>query len=95
MLQNDENERLLRLIGDVFLQRGDPESLHQAANHLNQAFDICPIDTQRVELARLNLAAAKYCKEKSAFSDAVHCLCRGIELIDGESKWTEHFDLAF
>ncbi|KAI2505353.1 hypothetical protein MHU86_9059 [Fragilaria crotonensis] len=95
MVQDDEKERLHRLIEDVFLQRGDPESLHQAANHLNQAFDIRPNGTQRVELARLNLAAAKYCKEKSAFIDAVHCLRRGLELIDGESKWEEHFDLAF
>ena len=90
-----ENERLHRLIGECFLLRGAPKSLYHAANHFNQASGLGQSKEQRAKLARLNLEASKYSKDKSAFNDAADFLRLGLKLLDSETKWSHDFDLAF
>ena len=96
MLNEAENQRLHKLIGEKFLVREDPESLYHAANHLNQATPVLgQSKTQRVKMARLNLEASKYSRDKSAFIDAAGFLRVGLKLLDTETKWSHEFDLAF
>lgn len=49
---------------------------------------------KRVELARLNLTAAEYGINMSAYVPAAEYLKSGIELLDKDRKWTEHYDLS-
>ncbi|KAI2505963.1 hypothetical protein MHU86_8463 [Fragilaria crotonensis] len=46
-------------------------------------------------MAQLNLAASKYSREKSAFVDAAGFLRRAHEMLDPETKWVDHHNLAF
>ncbi|KAI2505379.1 PhoQ sensor [Fragilaria crotonensis] len=84
---------LLAAIDAGFLERTKEDS-NSATIRFRLAFSRW-FRMKKRKIAPFDRGPAKYCKEKSAFIDAVHCLRRGLELIDGESKWTEHFDLAF
>ncbi|KAI2513703.1 serine threonine protein kinase [Fragilaria crotonensis] len=69
---------------------------YRACVHLFHAPHFVRHDANRIELARLHLEAAKYCKEKSAFIDAATALRRGLSLLDADArKWTDFYDLAF
>ena len=95
LFDETEEEELHLVIGDTFLSRGDAESTYHAAVHLHHAPEFVQEKCQRIELARINLQAAKYCKEKSAFEEAATLLHRGLELLDADEKWTVQYDLAF
>lgn len=95
MIDEAEAAQFHRMIGETFWARGDPESMYQAAVHLN----IAPRDigvSYRIKLAKANLEAAKFCKTKAAFSDGTTFLERGLdELNQDNNKWKAHFDLVF
>ncbi|KAI2505962.1 PhoQ sensor [Fragilaria crotonensis] len=95
MMTDKEQARLHRLIGEWFLRRGDPESLYAAANHLNQGIGQVESPQEKIKMAQLNLAASKYSREKSAFVDAANFLRRAHEILDPDTKWVDHHDLAF
>jgi len=92
-----ENEKVMahKVIGEVFLARTENDSLYHAAVHLNRAIGLLRDDHERVELARINLAAAKFCKQKCAFDGAVSLLRIGSDLINENEKWSKFFDLSF
>jgi predicted ATPase len=95
MISATESAILHQLIGNHFHSLGDPESLYHAANHLNLISEKLLSDDDRIMLCRLNLGAAKFSKEKSAFNKSVEFLRHGLALLQSETKWTDHFMLAF
>lgn len=82
IIDQEEKGRLHRRIGEAYLSHGDPESLYHAAGHLNRAPSFIQSTEMQVRLARLNLEAADFCKEKSGFIGAAVFLRRGLELLD-------------
>ncbi|KAI2491577.1 histidine kinase [Fragilaria crotonensis] len=95
LIDDEEMGRIHRAIGNVLLEIGDAESRYRACVHLFHAPHFVRDDANRIDLARLHLEAAKYCKERSAFIDAAAALRRGLTLLDDGRKWTDFFDLAF
>ena len=95
MFDETEEAELHLVIGETFFSKGGAESMYHAAAHLHRAPEFVRDRSKRIELARINLEAAKYCKEKSAFVEAATLLHRGLELLDPVEKWTQHYDLAF
>jgi len=95
MIGEAEEGRLHLVIGEMFLRRGNLDGLYQAAVHLNNAPDFVSDDKQRIRLANINLEASKISREKYAFDDAANLLRCGLALLVPETKWTDHFDLAF
>ncbi|KAI2513701.1 hypothetical protein MHU86_841 [Fragilaria crotonensis] len=95
LIDEEEKGRIHLAIGTVLLAIGGAESRYRACVHLFHAPHFVRDDTNRMELARLHLEAAKYCKEKSAFIDAATALRRGLSLLDDARKWTDFYDLAF
>lgn len=87
--------RMHYIIGNTYLGREDPESMVQAAIHLNVAQEFAVGKDMRLDLARHNFEAAKFCNEKSAFLDAADLLRQGLALLDPVEKWEEHFDMTF
>ncbi|KAI2510539.1 hypothetical protein MHU86_3807 [Fragilaria crotonensis] len=77
LIDDEEKGRFHLAIGNVFLAIGDVESRYLACVHLYNSPHFMPDDTNRIELVRLHLEAAKYCKERSAFIDAAAALHRG------------------
>ncbi|KAI2496934.1 PFAM Protein kinase domain [Fragilaria crotonensis] len=68
-----------------------------AAVHLNSAHEFAYGRERYDILARINLEAAKRCKDKSAFAKAAAFLCYGLVLLDKEGQktmWSKNFNLA-
>jgi predicted ATPase len=96
MISSEDNVRLHLAIGQTFLSLGGPESLYHVAVHLHYAPEFVSCEAKRVELAMINLEAAKYCKEKSAFVEAATMLRWGLALLDqDEKKWSNQYELSF
>ena len=72
-----------------------PEKIFEIADHLNLAGELITDESERVELARLNLEAGTKAKESTAYAAAVEqYFTYGIEMLPGDS-WQEHYDLTF
>jgi predicted ATPase len=100
MVDHADKQRLHYLIGDQYVLHGqtdNDDSHFQAAVHLNKSGDYALRKECREKLARINLAAARRCRDKSAFIDAVLFLRHGLKLLDeaADDMWTKCFDLAF
>jgi protein kinase len=95
MIGDGERARLHTAIGEWFLLRVDPESLYNAANHLNQVAGLLERCEERVKMAQLNLEASRYCSYKSAFVDSARFLRRAYNVLDLDQKIRYHPDLAF
>lgn len=77
------------IIGKVYwAQESDESAIYNAAVHLNNVPDFLHSNEQRVELAQINLQAARYCQQMSAFDKAAYLLRRGIDLLSSENKWS-------
>jgi predicted ATPase len=95
MIDKEQRGKYHLIIGKTYLSKESPESLYYAAVHLHQAPSHMSKGIVPVNLAQINLQAAKYCRKMRAFNDAAILLRRGLELLDPEEKWTTHHDLAF
>lgn len=98
-LVNEPDEGDLHLcIGVAFLTHDAVEqsNLYKAAVHLNCAPGFLHSTEQRARLAKINLKAAKYCVEVSAFDNAVVILQTGLHVLGPENRWSEeYFNLTF
>jgi hypothetical protein len=94
----DEEERMHIIMGEAFLsQQTDRSKMYNAAVHFNAARRIGSLALQPAKLARVNLEAAKYCRENAAFPSAARFLRSGLEKLKEArgQKWTEqNFDLT-
>eukprot|EP00546_Thalassionema_frauenfeldii_P021998 CAMPEP_0178898092 /NCGR_PEP_ID=MMETSP0786-20121207/2130_1 /TAXON_ID=186022 /ORGANISM="Thalassionema frauenfeldii, Strain CCMP 1798" /LENGTH=1030 /DNA_ID=CAMNT_0020568755 /DNA_START=121 /DNA_END=3212 /DNA_ORIENTATION=+ len=88
--------KLHLMIGRELTDNTDEISMYHAAVHLNRSsLNTNGSMQERVDLARTNLQAAKYCKKIYAFMDAVALLKSGIDLLGSEDNWSKQFDLTF
>ena len=87
MIEPVDVARLHYLIGNhyVYHCKGE-DALFQAAVHLNKAGQYALDKERRDKLARINLEAAKRCRDMSAFDDAAQFLRHGLKLLDEESQ---------
>ena len=98
MIEPTETRRLHFHIGDQFVFHcQDEDHLYHAAIHLNSAGEYIQGKERQHKLTRINLAAAKHCRKKSAFANAATLLRHGLKLLneDEQTKWSRQFDLAF
>jgi histidine kinase len=87
-----EEDRLHLIIGEAFLVGSDEErkyNFYKAAVHLNCAPGFLYEPSQHVKLARINLDAAKYCEEVSAFEKAATVLRKGLDVLSAVEQWSE------
>ncbi|OCQ93363.1 serine/threonine protein kinase [Oscillatoriales cyanobacterium USR001] len=67
--------------------------IFEVVDHLNLAKDLIADETEKVELARLNLSAGKKAKDATAYGAALEYLKSGLDCLSGDF-WTAHYDLA-
>lgn len=80
------------LLADESVNRSD--SLFRIVDHLNQGRARIEDQDKRLELARLNVEAARRARSSLAMSAARGYLEAGITCL-GESAWNDHYELAF
>lgn len=100
MLAEEERKHVHLQIGRYLQAAGhiDEETLFDLVNHLNVARDLLVRRRERVQLAELNLQAARRAKLSNAYEVATHFLDIGIELLLAvttlESGWQLNYTLA-
>lgn len=94
MIPDDDVDAYHKVIGDVFRARQDEESMYYAAVHLNRADRLVHGDTEKIKLAKLNLEAAKYCQERSAFFRVEILLTQALKNIPKRQRWSKHYYLT-
>ncbi|MDZ8188044.1 MAG: AAA family ATPase [Nostoc sp. ChiSLP02] len=85
-------------IGQLLLKSTPIEAIEanifDIVNQLNQGIDIIEEQSQRYELAELNLIAGKKAKASTAYKAAVKYFTLGRELLTADS-WDTHYQLTF
>jgi predicted ATPase/serine phosphatase RsbU (regulator of sigma subunit)/tRNA A-37 threonylcarbamoyl transferase component Bud32 len=86
-------------IGRLFLQNTPPDSLEEnifdIVNQLNKGAELIATDSEKNQLARLNLKAGKKAKDSTAYEPALQYLEAGLALLPPDSWQTEYeFTLA-
>ncbi|MHC5822464.1 MAG: AAA family ATPase, partial [Nostoc sp.] len=85
-------------IGQLLLNNTSPQEIEanifDIVNHLNQGIDIIIQQSQKYELAQLNLIAGKKAKASTAYRAAVNHFTFGRELLIEES-WQTNYKLTF
>ena len=98
LIAADDKHRVHLGIGRLLLknasQREQADLLLETVRHLNYAVQLITDDTERITLARLNLAAGEKAKASTAYRPALEYLKVGASLLTGDA-WSRHFDLAF
>jgi predicted ATPase/serine phosphatase RsbU (regulator of sigma subunit)/tRNA A-37 threonylcarbamoyl transferase component Bud32 len=99
-LIDDDRKKAVHLqIGRLLLANVSAEArsekIFEIVDHLNLAWDLITNESERVELARLNLEAGRKAKASTAYAAAlVQYFTPGIEILPG-NIWQEHYDLSF
>jgi hypothetical protein len=87
------------LIGEAYLKHvaNDKSNVYKAAVHLSCAPGFLYDRQQQKRLARINLDAARYCMEISAFDKSVDALVkRSLHLLGDADRWSEdNYTLTF
>ncbi|WP_437852124.1 AAA family ATPase [Sorangium sp. So ce363] len=96
MIPVEERPGLHHRIGVLLRQQlgSDARSLFDVVNHLNLAGDLIQDPAARVDLARMNLAAAERAEESAAFDAALKYLAEGIARLPGD-PWATEYELSF
>ncbi|MEK8017789.1 MAG: GAF domain-containing protein, partial [Candidatus Parabeggiatoa sp.] len=97
-LISDENKQAVHLRVGQLLLRNTPEEelgqkLFEIVNQLNQGQTLIAQQTERDELARLNLQAGKKAKVSAAYQPAFNYLQIGLSLL-GKESWQRQYDLT-
>ncbi|MDM8557374.1 ATP-binding sensor histidine kinase [Candidatus Parabeggiatoa sp. HSG14] len=69
------------------------ENIFDIVNQMNQGIDLISVQTERDELAQLNLQAGRKAKASTAYTAANQYLIVGLKLLSPES-WQTHYDLT-
>ncbi len=84
-------------IGRLLLARvddgGAPKELFELVDHLNLGRELLCTVEERMELARLDLEAARRAKLATAYDAALQYVARGMSTFGGD--WKEHYALTF
>jgi predicted ATPase/transcriptional regulator with GAF, ATPase, and Fis domain len=85
-------------VGRLLLEGWDASSAEErvfdVVHHLNLASDLITEDAERLELARLNLAAARKAKSSTAYQAAESYAGAGLALLE-EEHWQSDYELLF
>jgi predicted ATPase/predicted Ser/Thr protein kinase len=93
----EERDRFHLTIGRLLLQRhleSDKEQdLYRIVNQLNHGIQLVEDEQERIQIARLNLQAARAALKTSAFKTGLSYAQAGIEIL-GENSWDQHYRLT-
>ena len=93
----EERDRLHLTIGRLLLQRhrasDHEQDIYRIVNQLNHGLQLVEDEQERVQLARLNLQAARDAYRANAFDTGLAYAKAGIELL-GEDVWKQRYRLA-
>ncbi|HEY9857583.1 MAG TPA: AAA family ATPase, partial [Stenomitos sp.] len=97
LLPEDERQRTHLRLGRLMLEKADEEALATQAPdialQLNAGRELIMEETDRLELARINLLAARKAKEAAAYRPAFGFAEVAREILPAQA-WTEHYALA-
>ncbi|WP_437284545.1 AAA family ATPase [Sorangium sp. So ce406] len=96
MIPVEERPGLHHRIGMLLREAlgADTRGLFDVVNHLNRAGDLISGRAARLDLARMNLAAAERAEESSAFDAALKYLAEGIARLP-DDPWGAEYELTF
>ncbi|MDZ8188921.1 MAG: AAA family ATPase [Nostoc sp. ChiSLP02] len=84
-------------IGQLLLQNSSPEerkeNVFELVNHLNHGIDLLTSDSEKYQLAELNLIAGQKAKAAAAYESAMRYLKEGLKLLTIDS-WQNQYELA-
>jgi predicted ATPase/signal transduction histidine kinase len=99
LMPKDERAHMHARASRIIRARSDAargESIFDAANHANAALSLISDDAERIEVARLNLAAAEKAAASIAYDTAGSYLTIAVKLLASvPSAWSDHYSLAF
>jgi predicted ATPase/signal transduction histidine kinase len=100
LMPKDERAKKHKKAGAVIRTRLDTmragESVFDAANHFNAATALISEKHERIDVARLNLAAGKKAASSIAYDTAETYLSAGVSLLAAvPSAWEDEYELAF
>jgi len=94
LVQMEEQDRLHLTIGRLLLQRhrmsDDKQDIYRIVDQLNHGRHLVEDEQERMQLARLNLQAARAARQATAFETGLTYAKAGIELL-GENSWDQDY----
>ncbi|MCP4131782.1 MAG: serine/threonine-protein kinase PknK, partial [bacterium] len=101
LIDPEKKKELHLYIGRLLLEKAGRENtedeIFYIANHLNYGKELLTTQTERYDLARLNLEAGQRAKRSTAFDSAYEFLYEGLELVNthaAEDPWETDYELA-
>ncbi|HEY9874687.1 MAG TPA: AAA family ATPase [Candidatus Obscuribacterales bacterium] len=98
LIPDDQKKQTHLKIGQLLLHSTTPEerkeNIFALVNQLNYGTDLLTTESERYELAQLNLIAGQKAKAATAYESAVKYLNVGLGLL-AEDSWTCQYDLTF
>jgi predicted ATPase len=97
MIPADKKAEIHLSIGEKHFDRGsDGIRMYNTAVHWNEALQLKRGCVEKLQVARINLEAAKYCHEKAAFAKAAELLRFGLAVFDEVELWEpKYFKVTF
>jgi len=97
LIPTDEKKQTHLKIGELLLQHTSEadleENIFEIVNQLNIGVELITQQSQKDELAQLNLIAGKKAKAATAYEPACRYLSKGLELLS-ESSWESQYNLT-
>ncbi|NET29953.1 ATP-binding sensor histidine kinase [Okeania sp. SIO1I7] len=97
-IDESQKQALHLRIGRLFLKNTPPEyrseRVFDLVDHLNIGRNLITDESEKIELAKLNLEAGKKAKDATAYVAAKEYITAGISLLDRDC-WTQCYDLTF
>ncbi|MEG4347861.1 AAA family ATPase [Microcoleus sp. A003_D6] len=97
LIPDDQKQQTHLKIGQLLFsaisQTGKDEKIFEIVNQLNKGADLIGLETEREELAKLNLAAAQKAKSATAYLAASEYATKGIQLL-GANCWQQCYDIT-
>lgn len=95
LIAEDERPEIHLRIGRLMRTAGFREDdVFEVVRHLNLGREKISSEDERLDVARLNLTAARRAKAATAYDAAASHLAAGLALLD-ESAWEKHYDLMY
>lgn len=107
LIPEAEKQTMHQRVGQLLLQNTSPKEREQKifdiVNHLNLGRALVKKQSERDELAQLNLAASRKAKASAAYQPAFNYIQTGLELLNPyhagadqaeEDSWERHYELA-
>ncbi|GGA29746.1 AAA family ATPase [Okeania sp. KiyG1] len=97
-IDESQKQNLHLKIGRLFLKNTPPEyrseRVFDLVDHLNIGRTLITDESEKIELAKLNVEAGKKAKDATAYVAAQEYITAGISLLDRDC-WTQYYDLTF